>query len=93
MILLKSLRIPTDLIALEGDNVNTITITSFSEYISHVEHYYGRNHLFRGLKKKSYPLIPKIGRRNYVQRCSGEAEQQLFELQDLEERIFTLCLR
>lgn len=66
--------------------MNSITITSFSEYISHVEHYYGRNHLFRGLKKKSYPLIPKIGRKNYVQRCSGEAEQQLFELQDLEER-------
>ena len=66
--------------------MNTITITSFLDYISHVEKNYCRNHLFRGLKKKSYPLIPKIGRSNYVQRCSGETDQQLFDLQDLEER-------
>lgn len=31
-------------------------------------------------------MIPKIGRSNYVQRCAGEAEQQLFALQDLEEQ-------
>lgn len=66
--------------------MNTITITSFSEYISYVERNYGRTHLFRGLKKKSYPLIPKIGRSNYVQRCSSETDKQLFDLQDLEER-------
>ncbi len=65
--------------------MNTITITSFSEYISYVERNYGRTHLFRGLKKKSYPLIPKIGRSNYVQRCSSETDKQLFDLQDLEE--------
>lgn len=67
-------------------NVNTITITSFSDYISYIEHNYGRNHLFRGLKKRAYLLIPKIGRSNYVQRCAGESEQQLFALQDLEEQ-------
>ena len=66
--------------------MNTITITSFSDYISHVEQNYSRKHLFRGLKRKSYPLIPKIGRSNYVQRCLGEPEQQLFALQDLEEQ-------
>lgn len=66
--------------------MNTVTITSFSEYISHVEKSYGRNHLFRGLKKRNYPLIPKIGRSNYVQRCSPDAGKQLFDLQDLEER-------
>lgn len=66
--------------------MNTITITSFSDYISYIEHNYGRNHLFRGLKKRAYLLIPKIGRSNYVQRCAGEAEQQLFALQDLEEQ-------
>lgn len=66
--------------------MNTVTITSFSEYISHVEKNYGRNHLFRGLKKRNYPLIPKIGRSDYVQRCSTDAGKQLFDLQDLEER-------
>ena len=66
--------------------MDAITITSFSDYISHVERNYGRNHLFRGLKKKSYPLIPKIGRQNYIQRCSDKPAQQLFDLQDLEER-------
>ena len=66
--------------------MNTITITSFSDYISYVEHNYSRNHLFRGLKRQSYPLIPKIGRSNYVQKCLGEPEHQLFALQDLEER-------
>ena len=39
--------------------MNTITITSFSDYISYIEHNYGRNHLFRGLKKRAYLLIPK----------------------------------
>ena len=66
--------------------MNTITITSFSEYISYVEKNYIRNHLFRGLKKNSYPLIPKIGRDSYVQRCSTDPATQLFDLQDLEER-------
>ena len=66
--------------------MDVITITSFSEYISYVEGHCGRNHLFRGLKKKTYPLIPKIGRNDYVKRCSEEPEKQLFDLQDLEER-------
>ena len=66
--------------------MNTITITSFSDYISHVEKNYTPNHLFRGLKKKTYPLIPKIGRSDYVQRCSADPIQKLFDLQDLEER-------
>lgn len=66
--------------------MNTITISSFSEYISYVEKNYGKHHLFRGLKKKTYPLIPKIGRDSYVQRCSTDPVQRLFDLQDLEER-------
>lgn len=66
--------------------METITITSFSDYLSYVEKNYNRNHLFRGLKNKSYPLIPKIGRSNYVRRCSPDLNQQLFDLQDLEER-------
>lgn len=65
--------------------MEAITITSFSDYLSYVEKNYNRDHLFRGLKKKSYPLIPKIGRSNYVQRCSSDPSKQLFELQDLEE--------
>ncbi len=66
--------------------MNTYTISSFSDYLSHVERNYNRNHLFRGLKRKTYPLIPKIGRDSYVQRCSEDSTQKLFELQDLEER-------
>ena len=65
--------------------MNTITISSFSEYISYVENNYSKQHLFRGLKKKTYPLIPKIGRGSYVQRCSTDPVQRLFDLQDLEE--------
>lgn len=66
--------------------MNTYTISSFSDYLSHVERNYNRNHLFRGLKRKTYPLIPKIGRDSYVQRCSEDPNQRLFDLQDLEER-------
>ena len=36
-------------------------ILSFSEYIKYIEENYSRNSLFRGLKDKSFALIPKIG--------------------------------
>ena len=69
--------------------MKNINIRSFQEYISFVEKNYGRNYIFRGLKNKSYPLIPKIGRDIYLQNLSDDAAKdatkQLFELQDLEE--------
>lgn len=37
-------------------------ILSFSEYIKYIEENYSRNSLFRGLKDKSFALIPKIGK-------------------------------
>ena len=66
--------------------MNAITINSFSEYISYVESHYNKNHLFRGLKKVDYPLIPKIGRDEYVKMCSADPANKLYDLQDLEER-------
>lgn len=65
--------------------MNSITISSFPEYISHIETHYNKNYLFRGLKDKSYLLIPKIGRTAYVQQFSSDPAQKLFKLQDLEE--------
>ena len=66
--------------------MNRVVIESFPHYTAYVEENYSRQHLFRGLKKESYSLIPKIGRAEYVSRCSAEAEKRLYELQDLEER-------
>jgi len=66
--------------------MNKITITSFSNYISYVESTYGKEHLFRGLKKATYPLIRKIGRDDYVKKLAAKPEEMLFALQDLEER-------
>lgn len=66
--------------------MNKITINSFPEFISYVEGHYCRDHLFRGLKKTSYQLIPKIGREDYVKMCSTKPAEKLYDLQDLEER-------
>ena len=44
-------------------------ILSFSEYIKYIEENYSRNSLFRGLKDKSFALIPKIG--NELHRTEG----------------------
>lgn len=43
-------------------------ILSFSEYIKYIEENYSRNSLFRGLKDKSFALIPKIGNPRYAAR-------------------------
>lgn len=40
-------------------------ILSFSEYIKYIEENYSRNSLFRGLKDKSFALIPKIGIKSF----------------------------
>ena len=73
--------------------MNRIVINSFSEYISHVEKNYGRLHLFRGLKRVDYPLIPKIGRQEYIAKCSADPTIRLYELQDLEERTMNAFIK
>lgn len=47
--------------------MNTITITSFSDYISYIEHNYGRNHLFRGLKSEYWKEFSDTHHEN----CAG----------------------
>lgn len=61
-------------------------ILSFSEYIKYIEENYSRNSLFRGLKDKSFALIPKIGRDNYLRKCFEDKVVSLDKLQDLEEQ-------
>lgn len=64
-------------------------IGSFSEYISHVQIHYNRNHAFRGQNSLDYRLIPKIGRSEYVSKClsiSADSTEMMNHLQDLEER-------
>lgn len=66
--------------------MNQIVIESFPRYIAHIEENYGREHLFRGLKKQSYDLVPKIGRKEYTSKCTADPDKRLYGLQDLEER-------
>lgn len=50
-------------------------ILSFSEYIKYIEENYSRNSLFRGLKDKSFALIPKIGKLILQQKMQGPTRQ------------------
>lgn len=59
--------------------MNEIIIDSFQNFISHIENNYTRNHIFRGINDLNYLLIPKIGRKPYVDNCKEG------DLQDIEE--------
>lgn len=62
-----------------------IYIESFANYISYIEENYSKDHVFRGLHNLSHALIPKIGRSDYLKKCSSDMTKMLEDLQDLEE--------
>lgn len=66
--------------------MNIIEVGSFLEYIEHIENNCSRSHIFRGVNRIDYRLIPKIGREEY-DSCEIEPDNILTFLQDKEEQI------
>lgn len=64
--------------------MNEIKINSFIDYLSYVETNYSRDHIFRGMNNLNFLLIPKIGRKQYVERCNPDSIVD--DLQDMEEQ-------
>lgn len=63
-----------------------VTIDSFMSYMTYISTNCTEQNLFRGIHNESYKLIPKIGRTAYSHKFTGEDDEVLGELQDLEEQ-------
>jgi hypothetical protein len=60
--------------------METITVSSFREYVDHVQAYFDGTWVFRGASQVGWDLIPSIGRSRYFLDYADHDEREMFDL-------------